>query len=73
MPLTRRPVRRDLAAFVIANSIWSLLEALRSVLARDAVVAIVSDKAQRARHEQYTQIGRLQIGKRRATFLTSVS
>jgi len=34
------------------------------------VLAIVSDKAHRARHEQYRQVGRLQIGKRRATFLT---
>jgi hypothetical protein len=56
-----------------ADPIWSLLEALRPVLAADAVVAIVSDKGQRARHERYTQVGRLQIGKRRATFLTSVS
>jgi len=49
---------------------WHLLEALRPALAPDAVVAIVGDKAQRARHERYAPAGTLQLGKRRATFLT---
>lgn len=51
-------------------TIWRLLEALWPALAADAVLAIVSDKTQRARHERYTPAGTLQIGKRRATFLT---
>jgi hypothetical protein len=52
------------------NLIWHLLEALRPILAPRAMLAIVSDKGQRARHERYSQVGRLQIGKRRASFLT---
>ena len=53
-----------------STTIWRLLEALRPALAPDAVLAIVGDKSQRARHEQYAPAGTLQIGKRRATFLT---
>jgi hypothetical protein len=52
------------------TKIWQLLEALWPALAADAVLAIVSDKSQRARHERYAPAGTLQIGKRRATFLT---
>jgi 23S rRNA (guanine2535-N1)-methyltransferase len=51
-------------------TIWRLLEALRPSLAPDAVLAIVGDKSQRARHERYAPAGTLQVGKRRATFLT---
>lgn len=54
-------------------AIWRLLEALWPALAPDAVLAIVGDKAQRARHERYAPAGTLQIGKRRATFLTTRS
>ncbi|HZO33245.1 MAG TPA: GNAT family N-acetyltransferase [Chloroflexota bacterium] len=51
-------------------TIWQLLEALWPFLAPDAVVAVVGDKAQRTRHDRYAPSGTLQIGKRRATFLT---
>jgi hypothetical protein len=60
---------RDNAGDASREPLWRLLDALRPVLAPGAVLAIVSDKAQRAQHEHYQQIGRLQIGKRRATFL----
>jgi hypothetical protein len=53
-----------------SDPIWRLLDALRPTLAPNAVLAIVGDKSQRARHERYAQAGTLQIGKRRATFLT---
>ena len=48
---------------------WRLLEALRPALAPGAVVAVVGDKAQRARHERYAPAGTLLLGKRRATLL----
>jgi len=51
-------------------TIGYLLEALQSVLAPGAVVAIAGDKSQRARHERYSPAGTLQVGKRRATLLT---
>ena len=50
--------------------LWRLLDALWPTLAPNAVLAIVGDKSQRARHERYAPAGTLQIGKRRATFLT---
>jgi ribosomal protein S18 acetylase RimI-like enzyme len=53
-----------------SSTIWQLLEALRPALAPNAVLAIVGDKTQRARHERYAPAGTLQIGKRRATLLT---
>lgn len=52
------------------DTIWHLLEALRPLLTPGAVVAVVGDRSQRARHQQYAPAGTLQIGKRRATFLT---
>jgi hypothetical protein len=50
--------------------VWQLLDALRPFLAADSVVAVVSDKSQRARHERYAPVGTFQIGKRRASQLT---
>lgn len=52
------------------DMIWHLLEAIQPVLSQHAVIAVTSDKGQRARHEDYRQVGRLQIGKRRVLFLT---
>ena len=58
------------AAPATSDANWRLLEALRPALAPGAVVAIVGDKAQRARHERYAPAGTLLLGKRRATLLT---
>lgn len=52
-------------------AIRRLLDALWPALAPGAVLAIVGDKSRRARHERYAPAGTLQIGKRRATFLTA--
>jgi 23S rRNA (guanine2535-N1)-methyltransferase len=52
--------------------VWRLLDALRPFLAAAAVVAVVTDKSQRARHERYAPAGTFQIGKRRASLLTLV-
>lgn len=54
-------------------TIWRLLEALRPALAPDAILAVVGGKSQRARHQRYAPAGTLQLGKRRATFLTARS
>ncbi|MGH3486872.1 MAG: hypothetical protein ACRDP8_02985 [Actinopolymorphaceae bacterium] len=50
--------------------VWRLLDTLRPFLSPDPVVAVVSDKSQRARHERYAPAGTFQIGKRRASLLT---
>lgn len=51
------------------DPLWQMLEALRSVLAPGAVVAIASDKAQSPVHTAYRRAARFQIGKRRIVLL----
>ncbi len=53
----------------VADPLWRMLEALRLVLAPGAVVAIASDKGQKAEHEAYQRVDRFQIGKRRIVLL----
>jgi 23S rRNA (guanine2535-N1)-methyltransferase len=51
------------------NPLWSMLEALRGVLSPSSVVAIISDKGQKAAHERYQRVEHFQVGKRRVTIL----
>jgi hypothetical protein len=55
-----------------ANPIWSMLDALLNVLSSSSIVAIVSDKGQKAAHERYQRLEHFQLGKRRVTILRSV-
>lgn len=50
------------------DPLWHLLDALLPALRPGAVVAVASDKGQRARHERYARLGALRIGKRRVLF-----
>jgi tRNA G10 N-methylase Trm11 len=52
------------------DALWRLLAALRPALAPGAVVAVASDKAQRAAHEGYRRRSRFQLGRRHVVFLT---
>lgn len=54
------------------NPIWSMLNALLNVLSSSSVVAVVSDKGQKALHERYQRIEHFQAGKRRVTILRPV-
>lgn len=47
-----------------------MLETLLSVLPRDAVVAVASDRQQKVRHPAYIKRSHLKVGKRRVVFLT---
>ena len=49
--------------------LWSLLEALLGVVSPATLVAIASDKAQKAAHEGYRRLERFQVGKRRIVIL----
>jgi 16S rRNA G966 N2-methylase RsmD len=51
------------------NSLWQMLNALLDVLVPTSVVAVVSDKLQRASHAGYQRIEQFQIGKRRVVLL----
>jgi hypothetical protein len=53
----------------ISNPLWSTLDALLGVLSQSSIVAIVSDKGQKALHESYQRIERFQVGKRRILIL----
>lgn len=53
----------------LLNPLWSMLEALTGVLAPDGIVAVASDKGQKAAHARYQQIESFQIGKRRVVIL----
>jgi 23S rRNA (guanine2535-N1)-methyltransferase len=55
-----------------ANPLWWLLEALLERLSSTSIVAIVSDKHQRAAHPGYQKVQQFHAGKRRATILKRV-
>ena len=48
---------------------WAMLEALFEFLSPKSIVAIVSDKLQKAAHEKYEQIEKFQLGKRQVIIL----
>lgn len=53
----------------ISDPLWSVLDSLLSVLSSSSIVAIASDKQQKAFHEGYQRIERFQVGKRRMLIL----
>ncbi len=52
------------------DPIWHLLDALLPLLAKNAVVAIAADKAQKAAHPGFHRVDRFQVGRRRVTLLS---
>ena len=52
-----------------ANPLGAMLGALTGVLQHTAVIAVVSDKAQKAAHDGYRRIEQFQVGKRRVVIL----
>ena len=51
------------------NPLWRMLNALVGILAPTSIVAVVSDKRQKASHEEYQRIEHFQMGKRRVALL----
>ncbi len=58
------------ASVAALNPAWSMLNALRGVLAPGSLVAIASDKSQRITHEQYQRLEHFRLGKRQVVLLT---
>jgi 16S rRNA G966 N2-methylase RsmD len=56
----------------LSNPLSSMLAALPAILASSSLVAIVSDKQQKAPHPGYQRIEQFQIGKRRVAILKPV-
>jgi 23S rRNA (guanine2535-N1)-methyltransferase len=55
------------------NSLWLMLDALLGVMVPTSVVAVVSDKRQKAAHEGYQRVEHFQIGKRRVVLLKPIA
>jgi 23S rRNA (guanine2535-N1)-methyltransferase len=56
----------------LLNPVWSMLNALTSILTSESVVAIVSGKKQKVSHESFQRIEQFQIGKRRVVILRPI-
>ena len=54
------------------DPVQQLLESLVGVLSPDSIVAIASDKSQKAQHERYQRLDQFQVGKRRIAILKPV-
>jgi tRNA G10 N-methylase Trm11 len=52
-----------------SNALWSMLDALLAVLSPTSILAIASDKGQKASHERYQRVEQFQLGKRRVKIL----
>jgi len=55
-----------------SDSLWSLLTALLGILSPTGIVAIVSDKSQKIKHQNYERLEQFQVGKRRVGILRPV-
>lgn len=55
-----------------SNPVQSMLEAFFDILSPSSIVAITSDKQQKAVHEKYQRVEQFQIGKRRVVLLRPV-
>ncbi len=56
----------------LSDPLWAMLDALLGVLSSSSVVAVVSDKRQKASHESYRRLEKFQIGKRRVEILSPI-
>ncbi len=52
-----------------SEALWSLLTGLLGVLTPTGIVAIVSDKRQKIKHQNYERLEQFQVGKRRVAIL----
>jgi hypothetical protein len=52
-----------------SEALWSLLSGLLGVLTPTGIVAIVSDKRQKIKHQSYERLEQFQVGKRRVAIL----
>jgi 16S rRNA G966 N2-methylase RsmD len=59
-------------AHELLNPISSILDILADILSPSSIVAIASDKGQKASHERYQRVEHFQIGKRRVVILKPV-
>ncbi len=56
----------------LSNPIRSMLDALLEVLSASSIVAVASDKQQKAAHERFQRLEQFQVGKRRVVILKPI-
>jgi tRNA G10 N-methylase Trm11 len=56
----------------LSNPIRSMLDALFEVLSASSIVAVASDKQQKATHERFQRLEQFQVGKRRVVILKPI-
>ena len=56
----------------LSSPLWSMLNGLINILSPASIVAIASDKQQKASHESFQRIEQFQIGKRRVVILKPI-
>ncbi|HET9280036.1 MAG TPA: hypothetical protein VFN95_17700 [Flavitalea sp.] len=69
VPYGRHSQWRDADLDELQNPLTSMLDTMLGVLSPSSVVAVASDKGQKAVHEQFQRIEHFQIGKRRVVIL----
>lgn len=72
VPYGQHSYWRDSDPNELSNPLRSMLDALLGVLSPSSIVAISSDKQQKAVHERYQRIEQFQAGKRRVAILKPV-
>lgn len=72
VPYGKHSYWRDSDPNESSNPLTSMLDALLGVLSPSSIVAIASDKQQKAVHERYQRIEHFQVGKRRVVILKPV-
>jgi 23S rRNA (guanine2535-N1)-methyltransferase len=56
----------------LLNPLRAMLDALLEVLSASSIVAVASDKQQKAAHERFKRLAQFQVGKRRVMILKSI-
>ncbi len=72
VPYGQHSYWQDSDSTEFSNPLSSMLEILLNVLSSSGILAIVSDKQQKASHESYQRLEQFQIGKRRVVILRPV-
>jgi methylase of polypeptide subunit release factors len=72
VPYGRHSAWRDTEFNETSNPLTSMLDALLDVLSPSSIVAIASDKQQKAVHERFQRIEHFQVGKRRIVILRPI-
>ncbi|HEX6032824.1 MAG TPA: hypothetical protein VFY83_00270 [Anaerolineales bacterium] len=72
VPYGRHSQWRDSGGRTSPNLLWSMLDSVHDLLSSSGIVAVASDKQQKAAHERFQRIEHFQVGKRRIVILRPI-